>query len=41
MPLLSTQTTFALIIPPHLYGTFNSLRACGQIVATPLSVFRY
>jgi hypothetical protein len=35
------QTTFELIIPPHLYSTFNSLMASGQIVATPIPIFRY
>lgn len=43
-PLVGTllqHTTYELIVPPHMYGTFNSLMASGQIVATPLSVFRY
>jgi hypothetical protein len=39
-PLLK-HTTYELIVPPHMYGTFNSLMASGQIVATPLSAFRY
>lgn len=35
------HTTYELLIPPHLYGTFNSLMASGQIVATPVPPFRY
>ena len=31
-----TKTTYELIVPPHMYGVFNSLMASGQIVATPL-----
>lgn len=35
------QTTYELIIPPHLYGTFNALMANGQIVPTPIPTFRF